>query len=168
MLDTLSIIAANYLWYVIIGIAVVYFLIQPRPEQKRMVIFAASVLPVVYILSILGGAIYYDPRPFVVEHFTPLIPHKPSNGFPSDHVLWSAATAAIILPSNKYLSLLLWVLTILVAASRVHIGVHHPIDIVGSIAIAIVVASIVYLIIKRMKLFRDSTDSRRTQASHEL
>ena len=158
MLDALSIIAANYFWYVIIGIAVVYFLIQPRPEQKRMVILAALVLPLVYLISLLGGAFYYDPRPFVVEHFTPLIPHKPSNGFPSDHVLWSAATAAIIFPSNKYLSLLLWVLTILVGAARVRAGVHHPIDIAGSILMAIVAASIVYLIIRRMKMFRDATE----------
>ena len=157
MLDTLSIFAANYLWYAIIGIAVVYFLIQLRPEQKRMLIFAALVLPLVYLVSLLGGALYYDPRPFVVEHFTPLIRHKPSNGFPSDHVLWSAATAAIIFPSNKYLSLLLWVLTILVGAARLHAGVHHPIDIVGSMLMAIVVASIVYLIIRRMKMFRDAT-----------
>src|SRR3989442_15150999 len=151
MVDTLSIFAANYLWYVIIGIAVVYFLIQSRPEQKRMVILAALVLPLVYLISLLGGAFYYDPRPFVVEHFTPLIPHKPSNGFPSDHVLWSAATAAIIFPNNKYLSLLLWVPTILVGAARVHAGVHHPMDIVGSMLMAIVAASIVYLIIGRMK-----------------
>src|SRR5260370_24150951 len=156
MVNTLSISAANYLWYLIIGIAVVYFLIQPRPEQKRMLVFAALVLPVVYILSIVGGALYYDPRPFVVEHFTPLIPHKANNGFPSDHVLWNASTAAIIFLSNKYLSLILWMLTILVGASRVYVGVHHPIDIVGSITMAIVVASIVYLIIRRMRPFRNS------------
>ncbi len=168
MVDTLSIFAANYLWYVIIGIAVVYFLIQPRPEQKRMLIFAALVLPLVYLVSILGGALYYDARPFVVNHFVPLIPHKANNGFPSDHVLWSAATAAIIFSSNKYVSLFLWLLTVLVGASRVYVGVHYPIDIVGSIAIAALVASIVYLIIRRMKLFRDSTNSRPTQASREL
>ncbi len=158
MVDTLSIFAANYLWYVIIGITVVYFLTLSRPEQKRMLIFAALVLPLVYLFSLLGGALYYDARPFVVEHFNPLIPHKPSNGFPSDHVLWSAATAAIILPSNKYLSLILWLLTILVGASRVHAGVHHPVDIVGSMLIAIVVGSIVYLIIRRMKMFRGATE----------
>jgi undecaprenyl-diphosphatase len=168
MLDTLSIIAANYLWYAIIGIAVVYFLIESQPEQKRTLIFAALVLPLVYLVSILGGALYYDARPFVVDHFTPLIPHKPSNGFPSDHVLWSAATAAIVFPSNKYISLILWPLTILVGASRVYVGVHHPIDIAGSIAIAILVAFIVYLIIRRTTLFRNSTNSRPTQASREL
>ena len=133
-----------------------------------MLTLAALVLPHVYIVSLLGGTLYDDPRPFAVEHFVPLIPHKPNNGFPSDHVLWSAATAAIIFPSNKYVSLILWLLTILVGASRVHLGVHYPIDIVGSIAMAIVVASIVYLIIRRMKLFRDSNDSRPTQASREL
>src|SRR6266404_1411511 len=164
MLVALSIVAANYLWYVIIGIAVAYFLIQARPEQKRMLILAALVLPLVYIVSILGAALYDDPRPFVVNHFVPLIPHKANNGFPSDHVLWSAATAAIVFPSNKYLSLILWLLTILVGASRVYVGVHHPIDIVGSVAMAIVVASIVYSIIRRMKLFSDSTNSRPTQA----
>ncbi len=168
MLDTLSILAANYLWYMIIGIAVVYFLIQPRPEQKRMLIFAALVLPLVYIVSILGGALYNDPRPFVVNQFVPLIPHRANNGFPSDHVLWSASTAAIVFPSNKYLSLILWLLTILVGASRFYVGVHHPIDIVGSIAMATGVALIVYLIVKRMKLFRYSTNSRLTQASREL
>src|SRR6266481_9690148 len=155
MVDTLSIFAANYLWYVIIGIAVVYFLIQSRPEQKRLLIVAALVLPLVYLVSLLGGTLYYDARPFVVEHFNPLIPHKPSNGFPSDHVLWSAATAAIIFPSNKYLGLILWLLTVLVGASRVYVGVHHPIDIVSSIAMAVVVTSIVYLITTRMKLFKN-------------
>ncbi len=150
------------------GIAVVYFLMQSRPRQKRMLIFAALVLPLVYIVSLIGGALYDDPRPFVAGHFTPLIPHKPSNGFPSDHVLWSAATAAIIFPNNKYLSLILWLLAVLVGASRVYVGVHHPIDILGSIAMAVVVTSIVYLIITRMKLFRNFTDSRPTQASREL
>src|SRR5258708_10419931 len=168
MLDTFSIIAANYLWYVIIVIAGAYFLVQSRAEQKRMLIFAALVLPLVYLSSILGGALYEDPRPFVVNHFVPLIPHKANNGFPSDHVLWSAATAAIIFPSNKYLSLILWLLTILVGASRVHAGVHHPIDIVGSMAMAILVAFIVYPIVRRMKPFRGSTKSMPTQASREL
>ena len=158
MVDTLSVFAANYLWYVIIGIAAIYFLIQSRPEQKRVLIFAALVLALVYIVSLLGGALYNDPRPFIVAHFVPLIPHKANNGFPSDHVLWSASTAAIIFLSNKYLSVILWLLTILVGAARVYVGVHHPIDIVGSMLMAIVVGSIVYLIIRKMKMFRGATE----------
>lgn len=160
MLDTFSIFASTYLWYAIIGIAIVYFLMQSRPRQKRMLIFAALVLPLVYIVSIIGGAFYDDPRPFVVGHFSPLIPHKPNNGFPSDHVLWSAATAAIIFSSNRYLSIILWLLTILVGAARVHAGVHHPIDIAGSVLMAIVVAAFVYFMISRIKALRSITGAK--------
>ncbi len=158
MLDSLSIIGANYLWFLIIGIAVAYFLIQPRSEQKRMLIFATLMLPLVYVVSLLDGALYNDPRPFVVGDFVPLIPHKANNGFPSDHVLWSAAMSAIIFPGNRYLSLILWVLTILVGASRVYVGVHHPIDIVGSILMVILIAALTHFIIKKMNLFRYATE----------
>src|SRR5260370_1050908 len=128
-----------------------------RPTCVFVCVFFSPVVSTFVVLE-CTRVYTYDPRPFVVEHFGPLISHKPSNGFPSDHVLWSAATAAIIFPSSKYLSLLLWVLTILVGAARVHAGVHHPIDIVGSMLMAIVAASILYLIIRRMKMFRDATD----------
>jgi undecaprenyl-diphosphatase len=144
LLDTLSIFGAKYLFIVIAGIALVYFLKQPRSRQKRIVIFAALTLPLTYIVSKIAALLYADPRPFVSGQFIPLIPHEPDNGFPSDHVLLCAGLAAVIYPSSKSLSLILWALTLLVGMSRVHTGLHHPIDIIGSIIMAIVVAAIVY------------------------
>jgi|SRR5215831_3529960 len=165
MLDTLLILAANYLWYAIIVIAVIHLLTLPRREQIRSLMLAAIVLPLVYVVSVIAGALYYDPRPFVVGHFVPLIPHKASNGFPSDHVLWSAAISAITFSTKRYVSLILWLLTLLVGASRVYLGVHHPIDIVGSIAIAIVVSVLVHLLLRRINLFDYWTLVRATQPS---
>ena len=147
MLDKLSIFGAKYLFIVIAGIALVYFLRQPRSTQKRIVIFAAVTLPLIFIVSKIGALLYDDPRPFVVGHFVPLIPHEPDNGFPSDHVLLCASIAAVIYPSRKRLSLILWVLTLLVGMSRVHVGLHHPVDIIGSIGMAMVVAALACLII---------------------
>jgi undecaprenyl-diphosphatase len=144
LLDTLSIFGAKYLFIVIAGIALVYFLKQPRSRQRRIVIFAALTLPLTYIVSKIGALLYNDPRPFVAGHFIPVIPHEPDNGFPSDHVLLCAGIAAVIYPSSKSLSLILWALTLLVSMSRVHTGLHHPVDIIGSIIMAIVVAAIVY------------------------
>ena len=157
MLDKLSIIVADYLWYVIIGIAIVYFFFRPWGEKIHLVMFAAVVLLLVFVVSLLAAAIYYDPRPFVVDHYTPLIPHKPSNGFPSDHVLWSSATAAIIFPSNKYLSLVLWLLAAAVGIARVYVGVHHAKDIIGSMVIAAVVAALVYYSLKRLNILNRLT-----------
>ncbi len=147
MFDKPSIFGAKYLFIVIGVMALVYFFGQPRSMQKRIVIFAAVTLPLIYIVSKIGGLLYDDPRPFVVGHFVPLIPHEPDNGFPSDHVLLGAGLAAVIYPSSKRLSLMLWVLTLLVGMSRVQVGLHRPIDIIGSIGMAIVVAAIVYRLI---------------------
>jgi undecaprenyl-diphosphatase len=148
MLDTLSIIGAAYLFIVVAGIAFVYFLRQPRFEQKRLVLSAALTLPLVYVVSKLGALLYNDPRPFVAGRFVPLIPHEPDNGFPSDHVLLCASIAAIIYLSSKRLSLVLWALTLLVGLSRVYTGLHHVADIIGSMLMATVVTAIVYLAIR--------------------
>ena len=157
MLNTLSIIGAKYLFIVIGVIAFVYFLKQPRGEQKRLVLFAALTLPLAYVVSKIGAFLYNDPRPFVAGHFVPLIPHEPDNGFPSDHVLLCASIAALIYPSSKRLSLALWALTLLVGFSRVYTGLHHPVDIIGSMLMAIVVAALTYRIVARKKLTTGST-----------
>jgi len=167
MLDRLSILAANYLWYAVIAIAVIHLLTLPRREQIRSLKFAAIALPLIYFVSVIAGALYYDLRPFVVGNFIPLIPHKATNGFPSDHVLWSAAIAALILPSNRYIGLILWLLTLLVGASRVYVGVHHPIDVAGSILIAVVVAVLVHLVLRRINLFGFWRNLKTTQSRAE-
>ena len=158
MIDKLSIIGAKYLFIVIAGIAFVYFLKQPRVEQKRLVLFAALTLPLVYVVSKIGALLYYEPRPFVSGHFQPLIPHEPDNEFPSDHVLLCASIAAVVYPSSKRLSLALWVLTLLVGVSRVFTGLHHPVDVIGSALMAIVVATLVYRAVKGRNMFKSSTN----------
>ena len=78
----------------------------------------------------------------MVEHFTPLISHAANNGFPSDHSLISFAFASIVFLFNKKLGFVLFLLSFLVGLSRVYVGVHYPIDILGSFLICIIVAKI--------------------------
>ena len=144
MLDSLSILGWEYLFIVIAGIVLICLITQSRAERRRILLFGSLTLPVAYVVGKLCGYLYDDPRPFVAEHFSPLIPHGADTGFPSDHVLLCASIAAIVYPSNRWLSLSLWAVTLLVGASRVRAGIHHPIDIIGSISIAIVVAWLIY------------------------
>lgn len=115
-----------------------------------MAIFAAITLPLAYVVAKIGGKLYNNPRPFVAQHFAPLIPHVPDNGFPSDHVLLSATIAAILYPYSKTVSVFVWILTLYIAISRVYVGVHHTTDVVGSAMIAIVVAFLVYTQLKKI------------------
>ncbi len=151
--DLFFIFGAKYLFLAIIAIAFIYFLSQPKTTKKRIIIFSVVTLPLAYIVAKILSTFYYDPRPFVVGNFVPLIPHAPDNGFPSDHTLISAAFAAVLFPFNKKVAIVASILALIVGISRVYVGVHHPIDILGSIAIAAIVSSILFPCIKKLKYY---------------
>jgi undecaprenyl-diphosphatase len=117
-----------------------------------MAICGAFIAIVSYIISRIAGALYFDPRPFVVGHFIPLIAHAADNGFPSDHVLLTGALAMIVWFYNKKLSIVLWVLALLIGWARVYVGIHHTADIVGSIVIVLAVGGAYALLEKYREL----------------
>jgi undecaprenyl-diphosphatase len=149
MLDTIYIIGAQYVIYLTIAVAGLYFFFLPKEDKKHFVILAVIALPLAYIMAKVAGHFYFDPRPFVDGHFTPLISHAADNGFPSDHALLASAIAAVLYPFRKAGSIILWLLAIVIGISRVYVGVHHPIDIIGSILISVVATGIVYFSIKK-------------------
>ena len=143
-IDDAAIFGANYLYLVLLFAALAWFVIQPRSDQIDMAIWGLVALPTMYLLLILAGIVYFDPRPFVAENFTPLITHAPDNGFPSDHTLLCSATSSIVFCLDKRMSSVLWLLTALVGASRVYTGLHHPLDILTSVIIAFTVTYVVW------------------------
>jgi undecaprenyl-diphosphatase len=148
MIDLIFIIGAKYVFALSFVISGMYFLIQPFPRKKHMIIFATVALSIIYVGAYVAGHLYFDPRPFIVGHFEPLIPHAPDNGFPSDHALLTSAIAAIITFFSRRIAVILWVVAIFVAISRVYVGLHHPIDVIGSFFISLVGATIAYIFIK--------------------
>lgn len=150
-MDYFFIFGAKYLYVVIIGIAVIYFFKQPKTTKNKIIILGTLALPVIYVVAKIVSLLYYDPRPFVEEGFIPIIPHEPDNGFPSDHTLLSAAISSVLYPFNKRVGVMTWILAILVGLSRVYVGVHHYIDVFGSMVISIGVTSLVYIFVKRWK-----------------
>lgn len=148
-MNELIIFGAKYLYLAAIAAALIYFLKQPREVKKRIIIFGLASLPITYLVAKLAGHFYYNPRPFAALNFTPLIPHADDNGFPSDHALILAAIASIIYPFSKKISALLWALTFAVGISRVFAGVHHLIDIIGSVAIAVIISVLAGKLLKK-------------------
>ncbi len=144
MLETLIIFGAKYLYIVVVAIAIIYILHEPREKQKRILLLAIISLPIAYIIAKIGSWLYFDPRPFVVGNFTPLIPHVADNGFPSDHTLLTSGLASVIYVSNKKIGVLLWILALIVGISRVSAGIHHPVDILGSIIISVLIVFVAH------------------------
>jgi undecaprenyl-diphosphatase len=151
MLNFLIIFCAKYLYFLLIGIYLVYFIRLPKDEQKSLFLLTVIALPAIFLVSRIPALLYFDPRPFVVGHFAPLIPHAPDNGFPSDHALLTSSIASVVYYHSKKVSALLWLLTLMIGTARVLAGVHHWIDIFGAIIISVIGTVIVKSLLTHYK-----------------
>ena len=137
-------LTAKYLIFLCGAVTAVLWLTLPNTAKLKFALEFAGASLLSILLSQTIAHFYFDARPFIVQHKTPLIPHVPDNGFPSDHALLSGALAALVTPFNLPLGIVLWLLALLIGAGRVLALVHHPIDIFGSFAIAVFSAFVVW------------------------
>jgi len=146
-MNFLIIFGAKYLFVLIVLVALVYFFTLSKDKKREFILFVLIALPAIYIVAKISSLFFYDPRPFVSNGIVPLLPHAADNGFPSDHALLSATTAIIVFFYNKKVGAVLLVVALTVGVSRVLAGVHHPIDIIASFLIAIIISSLIYFYI---------------------
>ncbi len=92
-----------------------------------------------YILVELVKQFIQRPRPFeILSNVANRELSVSGFGFPSGHTAMVLATAITLWPFvSKQYRWLLWLMPILVASSRLYLGVHAPLDIAGGAAIGI-------------------------------
>ena len=149
MPDGLVVVAAQYLFLVIPIVAFAYWLRLPKPAKKYLAILGLTVGLSALATGRLIAHFYFDARPFARHHFTPLIPHDPDNGFPSDHTLLSSAISATVTACNPWLGVCLWIVTAIVGAARIRAGLHTPVDVGGSMVIAGVLTIVAHVLLRR-------------------
>jgi undecaprenyl-diphosphatase len=76
--------------------------------------------------------VYAEPRPLVG------LPH--SGAFPSGHAATAFAAATVIAWASRRLAIPVYVLATLVAWSRIYVGVHWPLDVMGGAVLGTLVA----------------------------
>ncbi len=101
-------------------------------------------------LSKIAGALYYHPRPFVVQHIKPLIPHASDNGFPSEHTLLAMTLGTVVYYYRPRLAAGLFGLSILIGISRVLAHVHSLVDILGSLILGALAGWAGYQLAKKL------------------
>lgn len=143
------IIIAKYFIVLAVLIAFAVWLRVSTPQKKRFIVLA--VLGGIFSLALakLGSKLYSDPRPFVAGHFTPYFSHAPDNGFPSDHTLLTSFLAFTTWRFSRLSGTAVLALAVLIGASRVIAGVHHWLDIAGSIVIAFIGVWLAGLLVNR-------------------
>jgi undecaprenyl-diphosphatase len=139
-MNTLIIFGAKYLYLIVVVLLVVVWLMGPAVKRWKLSVNGLVTLVLAFGLTKLAGMAYYDPRPFVAGHFTPLVAHAANNGFPSDHTVFTMAIALSVWQVSRRWGAVLVVGSLLVGVSRIGAGIHSLLDVAGSVGIAVVAA----------------------------
>ena len=148
MFQLIAIFVAKYFFTVPVVVGAVYFLINSWEIGKKMIILSAISLPLLIIGIFILNYLYYDPRPFIISNFDPIVPHIPDNGFPSDHSALTALIALIMYIFNRRIGIFLFSISILVSISRIYVGLHHFVDVLAGILLAVLSVYLSQQIIK--------------------
>ena len=83
-------------------------------------------------------AIWYHPRPFEIGLGRQLLDHAPEASLPSDHatLLFSLALPLLFCATARRWGAVFLALGVVTAWSRIYLGVHFPLDMIGAFAVA--------------------------------
>lgn len=139
-------------------IAAIVVLIQLKGRRTKLTfiikLVVAGILAI--ILARIASTIWYDPRPFVVGNFVPLLAHASDNGFPSDHTLLASLVGWVLLLYSRKYGIFTLIVAFLIGTARVLAGVHHPLDILGSFVISGIAVALVILVAKLVTQKKES------------
>jgi len=131
-----AIFIANDLLYCMI-LLFAWFWLRGNYDTKKQILKAFIFTSIAILISQCISHVYYHPRPFVMEVGRTLIYHAPNGSFPSDHMLiFSSIAFSYLFSAQRKLGIFLLFMAWLVAWSRVYLGVHFPLDMLGAFLLA--------------------------------
>ena len=133
-----AIFIANDLFYIMLLFFGFYWL-RGNFAIKKQIVKAFIFTTVALLISQIISHSFYHPRPFVMEVGRTLIYHSPNGSFPSEHMLiFSTIAFSYFFSEKRSLGIILILLAWLVAWSRVYLGVHFPLDMLGAFSLAFI------------------------------
>lgn len=152
-LDSIMIFGARYIIYLTF-ILMFVLAFKGGFKERKAVILALLSMPLVFLIIAVIHLFLMEPRPFITYHFSPLIPFiwKNDPAFPSRHAsMMATITFSYTYFKSKWANLFL-IFMIWVGISRIFVGVHYPLDILGGIFVGFISILISKQIIKSVKM----------------
>ncbi len=149
-------LVGEYFFVISVVLVALYWLRCSRPTKVTLAATLVVGGAVGGALMLIGGKVFYDTRPFVRDHITPIIPHAADNGFPSDHALLTFFLAFALWAWSKRLAIVLFVNALLVSWARVAAHIHSPLDIAGGLVFGLVGAVVGYYAVRAVMARRNA------------
>lgn len=127
----------GFIWFVI---AVILFFWEKRKNPHKLIslflaLFTSGVLVELFLKNLVKRV-----RPEFVVPFTTAVTEKSASySFPSGHATIAFAAAYILGREHKRLKWFYYILAILIAFSRVYLGLHYPTDVVAGAFIGLMI-----------------------------
>ena len=138
----LSVLGAGGLLWLAIAAVMASWAPRLRPAAWQVVV---AVLLAQLVVDWGVKPVVQRPRPFVSDQATRVVGYQPPTySFPSGHAASSFAAATVLAYAlARRRAAVTWILALLVAGSRVYIGVHYPLDVVCGAALGVVLGVLV-------------------------
>lgn len=142
-----AVFAARWLIF-LVPLALVLLWTGGDGARREVALRAAIAAACALVLNNLIGHVWYSPRPFVLDVGHTFLLHDADSSFPSDHATSIFSVALVLAVSQvaqaRRMGLLLLPLSLVVAWSRVYLGVHWPKDMAGALVVSGAMALLVH------------------------
>lgn len=160
--DAVMLFAAGPLIYILGAAALLVAVLHMRHRDRIANLWltgqAAVALGLSFVVNRVLRALAFHERPFQTRHVNQLVQHDPGVSFPSNHATAALTFAFVIgLLISRRWGWILFVPALLVAISRVFVGVHWPSDVIWGGIVGLTMTFLVALIGRKFQ-------PRRTQA----
>ena len=137
VLDQLMIFGSTYLIYLTF-LFILFLGFKGGTKAKKAFLLILLGIPIAVLLIKVIHLFLYEPRPFVNFHFLPVVAEAADASFPSRH----ATIASVIAFSYTYFkskwSTLFLLIMAWIGLSRIYVGVHYPLDIIGGFLVGVI------------------------------
>ncbi|MBE7129825.1 undecaprenyl-diphosphatase [Bacillus mycoides] len=147
LLDTLMIAITNSAAYVAILFMLILWFNNGKKEnairKQYTMLYTTFSVSIALLVNVLIHAVYYHPRPFITHHVNQLVPHAADSSFVSDHSVLVFSIAFVFILRGEKLKYIVLIWAVLVGISRMYVGVHYPLDILGAAFLTFITSGLV-------------------------